>query len=191
MRYKTTGYRFFEPVSLRFFLSLFAKQALLSLAKKKAQERGDEEYGPEEEESDVGTPKKGRKKKEEPDTGLTMGTDVEDYLKQDGKKVKANPEDIKFDEDKKKGHIRRKDPKLLAKRVESLEASPPTRPIYVVLLEDNSTFVSCVASHARGLAHQKPYLSSQMGNTGARPDNTALRLLTPSAIKDKKVVWLC
>ena len=111
-----------------------------SPAKKKAQERGDEEYDSEEEESDAGTPKKGCKKKEEPHTGLTMGTDIEDCLKPDGKQVEVNLEDIKFDKEKKKGQIRRRDPKLLAKLVESLEESPPTITIYVVLWEDNSMF---------------------------------------------------
>ena len=105
-----------------------------------AQEREDKEYDPEEGESDTGTPKKGRKEMEEPDLGLTLGTDIEDYLKPDGKHFEVNPEDIRFNTEKKKGQIRQKEPNLKAKHIESLEASPPTRPISVVLWEDNSTF---------------------------------------------------
>ena len=163
-----------------------------SPAKKTAQERRDEEYDPEEEESDNGTPKKGRKKKEEPDPGLTLGTDIEDYLKPDGKQVEVDLEDMGFVTEKKKGQIRRKDPKLHAKRIESLEASPPTRPISVVLWEDNSMFSPvCVASHARALAHRRLCLPLQMGNTGVCLDSTALKQLMPSAPSDRKVVWLC
>ena len=120
----------------------------------------------------------------------TMGTDIENYLKLDESEVEMNLEDIKFDKEKKKGQIRWKDPKLLAKHVESLEASPPTRPIYVILCEDNNMFVPYAASHPRGLVHRLPYLPSHMRNTGVCPDNTALRLLTPSARGDNKVVWL-
>ena len=97
---KTATYCFVEPFSLRFIVAIFAKQAFLSTQKaksaekKKAQERRDEEYEPEGEESDIGTPKKGGKKKQEPDPGLTMGTDIEYYLKPDGKQVNVNLEDI-------------------------------------------------------------------------------------------------
>ena len=47
---------------------------------------------------------------------------------------------VRINQEKTKGHIRGKDPKLLLKRIESLEASPPTHPIHVVLWEDNSMF---------------------------------------------------
>ena len=56
-------------------------------AKKSGEERENTNYDPEEEESGTGTPKKGRKKKEKPDPGLTMGTDIEDFLQPDGKQV--------------------------------------------------------------------------------------------------------
>ena len=39
-----------------------------------------------------------------------------------------------------KGRISRKDPMLLLKCIDSLEAAPLTRPIHVVLREDNSMF---------------------------------------------------
>ena len=49
---------------------------------------------------------------------------------------------VRIDQEKTKGQIRRKDAKLLQKRIESLEAAPPTRPIQVGLGEDNSMFPS-------------------------------------------------
>ena len=45
---------------------------MASPAKKTAEERQDIAYDPEESESEAGRPKKGRKKKETPDPGLTM-----------------------------------------------------------------------------------------------------------------------
>ena len=98
----------------------------------------DIDYDPEESESEAGTPKKGRKKKETPDPGLTMGTDIEDHLKPDGKQVEVELDNVTIDQEKTKGQIRRKDSKLLQKRIELLEAAPPTGPIHVVLWEDNS-----------------------------------------------------
>ena len=109
--------------------------------------------------------KKGRKKNEKSDPGPTLGTDIENYCKPDVKQVEMSLEEIKLDKEKKKGHIRWKGPKMLAKRVESLQASPPRRPIYVVLREDNG-IVSCVMLHARDLAHRQPYLPSHMQNSG-------------------------
>ena len=100
----------------------------------------DTDYDPVESESQTGTPKKGRKKKETPDPGLTMGTDTEDHPKPDGKQVEIELSKVRIDQEKTKGQIRRKDAKLLQKRIESLEAAPPTGPIHVVLWEDNSMF---------------------------------------------------
>ena len=97
-------------------------------------------YDPEESESEPGTPKKGRKKKETPGPGLTMGTDIEDHLKPDGKQMKIELSMLRIDQEKTKGQIRREDAKLLQKRIESLEAAPPTGPIHIVLWEDNSMF---------------------------------------------------
>ena len=65
-----------------------------STGKKKAQERGDEEYDAEEEESEIGTPKKGQKKEEELDLGLMLDTDIEHYLEPDGKQVEVSLEEI-------------------------------------------------------------------------------------------------
>ena len=97
-------------------------------------------YDPEEQKTENGTPKKGRKKKETPDPGLTMGTDIEDHLKRDGEQVPIELSKVRIDQEKTKGQIGQKDARLLQKRIESLEASPPTRPIHVVLCEDNSMF---------------------------------------------------
>ena len=47
-------------------------------------------------------------------------------------------DNVRIDQRKTKGQIRRKGAKLLQKRIESLEAAQPTRPIHVVLWEDNS-----------------------------------------------------
>ena len=47
-------------------------------------------------------------------------------------------DNVRNDQEKTKGQIRRKDTKLLQKRIESLEAAPPTGPLHVVLWEDNS-----------------------------------------------------
>ena len=45
-----------------------------------------------------------------------------------------------IDLEKTKRQITRKDPKLLQKRIDSLEAAPPTHPIHVILWEGNSMF---------------------------------------------------
>ena len=123
----------------RFFqnrLSSYRRTA--SPTKKTAEEREDINYDPGTSESEAGTPKKGRKKKETPDPGLTMGTDIEDHLKPDGRQVEVELENVRIDQEKTKGQIRRKDAKLLQKHIESLEAALPTGPIHVVLWEDNS-----------------------------------------------------
>ena len=111
---------------------------MASPPKKTGEEREDIDYDPEESESEAGTPKKGRKKKKIPDPGLTMGTGIEDHLKPDGKQVQVELDDVRINQEKTKGQIRRKDAKLLQKRIESLEAALPTGPIHVVLWEDNS-----------------------------------------------------
>ena len=111
---------------------------MASPAKKTAEEREDIDYDPGTSGSEVGTPKKGRRKKETPDPGLTMGTDIEDDLKPDGRQVEVELDNVRIDQEKTKGPIRRKDAKLLQKRIESLEAAPPTGPLHVVLWEDNS-----------------------------------------------------
>ena len=89
---------------------------------------------------ETGTPKKGREKKEKPDPGLTMATDIEEYLQPDARQLKIEMSKVRIDQEKTKRQIRRKDPKLLLKCIESLEAAPPTRPIHVFLWEDNSMF---------------------------------------------------
>ena len=47
-------------------------------------------------------------------------------------------DNVRNDQEKTKGQIRRQDAKLLQKRIESLEAPPPTGPIHIFLWEDNS-----------------------------------------------------
>ena len=131
----------FQPfLMLRFLNRLSAYRRMASPAKKTGEEAADIDYDPEESESEAGTPKKPWKKKETPDPGLTMGTDIEDHLKPDGKQVEAELDNMKIDREKTKGQIRRKDAKLLQKRIESREAAPPTDPIHGVLLEDNDAF---------------------------------------------------
>ena len=77
----------------------------------------DTDHDPEESESETGTPKKGPKKKESRDAGLTMGTDIEDHLKPDGKQVAIEVDEVKIDHKATKGQIRRKDAKLLQKLI--------------------------------------------------------------------------
>ena len=117
---------------------LSSYRRMASPAKKTAEEREDFDYDPGTSESEAGTPKRGRKKKETPDPGLTMGTDIEDHLKPDGRQVEVELENVRIEQARTKGQIRRKDVKLLQKHIESLEAARPTGPIHVVLWEDNS-----------------------------------------------------
>ena len=111
---------------------------MASPAQNTAEEREDTDYDPGTSGSEAGTPKKGRKKKETPDPGLTLGTDIEDHLKPDRRQVEVELDKVRIDQEKTKGQIRRKDMKLLQKRIESVEAAPPTGPLHVVLWEDNS-----------------------------------------------------
>ena len=121
---------------LRNRLSSYRRMA--SPAKKTAEEGEDIDYDPRTSGSEAETPKKGRKKKETPDPGLTMGTDIEDHLKPDGRQVEVDLDNVRIDQEKTKGQIRRKDTKLLQKRIESLEEAPPTGPLHVVLWQDDS-----------------------------------------------------
>ena len=105
---------------------LSSYRRMASPAKKTAGERGDIDYDPGTSGSEAGTPKRGRKKKETPDPGLTVGTDIEDHLRPDGRQVEVELDNVRFDQEKTKGQIRRKDTKLLQKHIESLEAAPPT-----------------------------------------------------------------
>ena len=101
---------------LQYRLTPYRRMA--SPAKKTAEEREHTDYDPGTSGSEAGTPKKGRKKKETPDPGLTFGTDIEDHLKPDGRQVEVEPDNVKIDQEKTKGQIRRKDTKLLQKRIE-------------------------------------------------------------------------
>ena len=132
--------RRFQPFSMFRFLQyrLSPYRRMASPAKKTAEEREDTNYDPGTSGSEAGTPKKGRKKKETPDPGLTLGTDIEDHLKPDGRQVEVELDNVSIDQEKTKGQIRRKDTKLLQKCIESLEAAQPTGPLHVVLWEDNS-----------------------------------------------------
>ena len=75
-----------------------------------------------------------------PDPGLTMGTDIGEFLQPDGKQVEFELGKVRIGQEKTKGQIRRQDPTVLVKRIETLEAAPPTRPMHVVLWESNSMF---------------------------------------------------
>ena len=132
--------RRFEPFLMFRFLQnrLSSYRRMASPAKKTAEEQEHIDYDPGTSGSEAGTPKKGRKKKETPDPGPTMGTNIEDHLKPDGSQVEVELDNVTIDQEKTKGLIRRKDSKLLQKRFESLEAAPPTGPLHVVLWEDNS-----------------------------------------------------
>ena len=114
---------------LQYRLSSYRRMA--SPATKTAEERKDTDYDPGTSGSEAGTPKKGRKKKETPDSGLTLGTDIEDHLKSDGRQVEVELDNVRIDQETTKGQIRRKDTKLPQKRIESLEAAPPTGPLHI------------------------------------------------------------
>ena len=120
---------------LQYRLSSYRRMA--SPAKKTAEEREDTDYDRGISGSEAGTPKKGRKKKETPDPGLTLGTDIEDHPKPHGRQVEVELDNVRSDQESTKGQTRRKDTKLLQKCIESLEAAPPTGPLHVVLWEDN------------------------------------------------------
>ena len=96
---------------LQYRLSSYRRMA--SPAKKTAEEREDTDYHPRTSGSEAGRPKKGRKKKETPDPGLTLGTDIEDHLKPDGRQVEVELDNVRIDQEKTKGQIRQKDTKLL------------------------------------------------------------------------------
>ena len=121
---------------LQYRLSSYRRMA--RPAQKTAEEREDTDYDPGTSGSEAGTPKKGRKKKETPDPGLTLGTYIEDHLKPDRRQVEVELDNVGIRQEKTKGQIRRKDAKVLQKRIESLEAAPPTGPLHVVLWEHNS-----------------------------------------------------
>ena len=137
-------------------------------ARKTAQEREHTAYEPEQVELEASTPEKSPKKKEEPDPGLTLGTDIEDYLEAEEKQVDIELDKVRMNKEKKSGQITWQDPKLLVKYIESLLAASPKRPIYVVLVEDNRL---CVVSHARALAPRHLY-HSEMAITGVYLDST-------------------
>ena len=133
--------RFYPFLMFRFLQNrLSSYRRMASPAKQTAEEREDIDTDPGTSGSEAGTAKKGRKKKETPDPGLTMGKDIEDHLKPDGRQAEVELDNVRIDQEKTKGQIRRKDAKLLQKRIESLEAAPPTGPLHVVLWEDNNLF---------------------------------------------------
>ena len=70
---------------------------MASSASKTEEELQDTDYDPEEEEWKTGRRKKGRKKKEKPDPGLTRGTDIKDYLQPDGKQVEIELSKVRMD----------------------------------------------------------------------------------------------
>ena len=155
---------------------LSSYRRMTSPARKTGEEVSDIDYDPEESESEAETPKKGRKKKKTPDPGLTMGTDIGDHLKPDGKQVEVELDNVRIDQEKIKGQITRKDAKLLQKRVESLEAAPPTGPIHVVLWEDDSMLpTNCSFFSLGGALAHGPVSFSQMAIIGVYLDSTALK----------------
>ena len=84
-------------------IRLSAYHRMGSPAKRRAEEREDINYDPGTSGSEAGTPKKGQKKKETPDPGLTMGTDIEDHLKPNGRQVKVELDNVRMDQEKTKG----------------------------------------------------------------------------------------
>ena len=75
----------------------------------------DTDHDPEESESETGTPKKGRRKKETPDPGLTMGTDIKDHVKPDGKQVKIELSKVRINQEEAKRTDETEECKVTAK----------------------------------------------------------------------------
>ena len=90
---------------LQYRLSPYRRMA--SPAKKTAEKREDTDLDPGTSGSEAGTPKKGRKKKETGDPGLTLGTDIEDHLKLDRRQVEVELDNVRFDQEKTKGQTER------------------------------------------------------------------------------------
>ena len=84
---------------------LSSYRRMASPAGETAEGREDIHYDPGTSGSEAGTPKRGRKKKETPDPGLTMGTDIEDNLKPDGRQVEVELDSVRMDQEKTKGQI--------------------------------------------------------------------------------------
>ena len=82
---------------------LSSYRRMASPATKTAEEREDIDNDPGTSGSEAGTPKEGRKKKETTDPGLTMGTDIEDHLKLDGRQVEVELDTVRIDQEKTKG----------------------------------------------------------------------------------------
>ena len=88
---KNTSYIDFSVPFSRILLLHFLRKRpsfdrrMASRPKRTAGEREDTNYEPEEVESKAGTSKNGRRKKEEPDPGLMMATDIDDFHQPDGK----------------------------------------------------------------------------------------------------------
>ena len=74
-------------------------------AKQTAEEREDTDYDSGTSGLEAGTPKKGRKKKEKPDPGLTLGTDIEDHLKPDGRQVEVGLDKVRINQEKTRGRL--------------------------------------------------------------------------------------
>ena len=165
---------FSRPFQL-FLILRFLQNRLSSYRRKAgpAKETGmglvDTDHDPEESESDTRTPKKGRKRKETPDPGLTMGTDIRDYMQPDGTQVEVELDNVRVDQEKTKGQMRWKHAKLRQRCIESLERSSMGRQQYV----SNRLFVLLVA---RALAHG-PVFNSRMAIIGVYLDRTAFKQL--------------
>ena len=72
------------------------------------------------------------------------GTDIEHYLHKEGKQGDIGKERVSIDTLKSQQEIRQKDPKLLVKRIQSLEASPPTKPFTSFFGNEAVCFYLCV-----------------------------------------------
>ena len=144
----------------------------------------DTDYDPEESESVTGTPKKGREKKETPDPGLTMGTDIEDHLQQHGEQVEIELSKVRIDQEKTKGQIRRKD---RGPRSSTTNTPHTRRSLQRQQYFFNRQFVVLVA---RVLAHG-PVFCSQMAIIGVYLESTALKQFCRFRTSDGQHVWIC
>ena len=121
-----------------------------------------------------------------------MGTDIEDHLKRDGKQVEVELDNVRIDQEKTKEQIRRKDAKLLQKRLESLEAAPPTGPIHVVPWEDNDMLpTDCLFFLLREPSRTDVSHICRWRLLVWYLDSTAWKRLRRFGRSDAQTVWIC
>ena len=89
------------------------------------------------------TPKKGRKKKDAIPSP-SMHLDWQEWIKEGGTDVPRSISDIRVDDNKALGQIRRLDPKDVEKKVKGFLQRPPSAPIHLTVWEDAGMSSPCL-----------------------------------------------